>query len=77
MTNREKLIKTAVFDVLNELNKNLATLHSKDKMPCIVYALIFSNYKEYEMYDIDELRCSKYETCEECIYQWLNEEERL
>lgn len=76
MNNREKITKTAVFDVLNELNENLARLHFKEKKPCIIDAFIFGNYKEYETYDIYELRCSKYQTCVECICKWLNEEAR-
>ena len=62
MTNREKLTKTALYDLLCNMNKSLAKVNPNGA--CIMKALN-ANYKcEY----ILEYNCG------ECIQDWLNEE---
>ena len=64
MTNRQKLIETNIYDLLCNMNKNLAKVNPNGV--CIMKALNANyNYKcEYIL---------KY-NCGECIANWLNEE---
>lgn len=66
MTNREKLLQTAEYDMLRRMNANLRT--SKAFAPCIMTALGVK---------MRSVRCMKYNSdCAECIREWLNEEEQ-
>ena len=64
MTNREKLTKTALYDLLCNMNKNLAKVNPNGA--CIMKALN-ANYN-YKCEYILEYNCG------ECIQDWLNEE---
>lgn len=66
MTNREKLLNTAEYDLLLSMQKELeyARQHGKPS-PCIMDAL---------GENIVGLRCCKHNgKCDECIAGWLNE----
>lgn len=58
MTNREKLLKTNIYDLLCEINKNLLNVDFYGA--CIMQGL-----------DVD-YKCGH--NCGECIAKWLNEE---
>ena len=63
---KEKFEKD-IHRTIHRLNENLATEHFLGKKPCIVEAY----YGSINFYDT---KCSKYETCDKCIQEWLNEE---
>jgi len=60
MTNREKLLKSNIFDVLCDMNKNL--LKESPYGVCIMQGLDVDRECEYN--------------CGECIAKWLGEEAR-
>ena len=61
MTNREKLIKTNIYDLLCEMNKAITGF----KCDCVMQALTGGRI-EYSAF------CS--DSCGECIAKWLSEE---
>lgn len=64
MTNRQKLIETNIYDLLCNINKNLAEVNPNGA--CIMKALN-ANYN-YKCEYILEYNCG------DCIQNWLNEE---
>lgn len=62
MKNREKLLKTASYDILLKMQENLEAANKRGDTPCIM------NVIGAESYD----RCNS--ECETCIAKWLNEE---
>lgn len=67
MKNRERLLKTSVYDTLVRMNVNLITDGGcSDK--CVMDALIGDCQKVSD-------RCLGLNQCEQCIQTWLNEEE--
>lgn len=64
MTNREKLLKSNIYDFMCNMNKNLAEVNPNGA--CIMKALN-ANYS-YKCGYTWEYSCS------ECIANWLNEE---
>lgn len=64
MKNRERLIKTAMYDFICSINANLRPF-----MTCVITGIIG--------YDKKIVRCYNYKCrCDECIADWLEEEER-
>ena len=72
MTNREKLIKTNIYDILFRLNQNIYRLNSNNFTTenkcngCIIGYLTNSELAHRK------LACE--EKCDLCILQWLDEE---
>lgn len=60
MTNREKLSKTNIFDLLCRIDKGI-----KQKATCVIETLDKHNACE---------RCELGKNCGKCIAEWLNEE---
>lgn len=66
MTNREKMLQTAEYDLLCAANENLLQALYRDERACVMTALGEPN-RNY--------RCKKYHpNCPDCIADWLNEE---
>ena len=63
MTNREKLIKTNIYDLLCNMNKAITGFHCDCVMHCLT-----EGEKGYS--------CECGGKCGECIAKWLNEEAR-
>lgn len=66
MTNREKLIKTNIYDLLCTINGNMLDIFAfciMETLPGNYDECIFPAYKRGER-------------CNECIAKWLNEEAR-
>ena len=59
MTNHDRILQISIYDLLVKLNSNNS---------CIVVNI--DNLSRTEALQ----RCSKYNTCEECIQAFLNEE---
>lgn len=68
MKNREKLLKTNMYDILFQMNKNLNAAHPVYGDKCIMDALIGDEQKVAD-------RCLGDNSCDRCIQSWLNEEE--
>lgn len=68
MTNRERILKTATYDFLVDLNSNI----QDGGFACVIECLT----DEYQISTGRE-RCITVEhDCDECIQKWLNEEEK-
>lgn len=62
-TNRDKLIKQDLYDMLCMMNKNLKEFNNS----CVMIGLIGYDKKIY--------RCYEYECkCDKCLQEWLNME---
>lgn len=63
MTNREKLIKTNLYDLMCEIRRNAHT--------CPVFAVSGIHLQSYHLYGcaVNEEKCNM------CIQEWLNKEE--
>lgn len=61
MTNREKLTKTNIYDLLNKMQHN--NFYRKN-CQCVIEYVVGK-----------EIKCTG-EGCDRCIEQWLNEEAR-
>ena len=68
MTNRERLLKTNMYDLLMNMNKNLGPTVPGYGGRCIMDALIGDDQKVAD-------RCLGTNRCDECIQAYLNEEE--
>lgn len=68
MTNREKLLKMNIYDVLCDMNEKLAFLDI-DEYPCCVIQ-IFDTGRDC----LNIINNHTYRQCGECIANWLNEE---
>lgn len=66
MNNRQRLLSTNIYDVLMQMNDNLNPFSGN---PCVLECLCGDNV------DVPAL-CINYRQCEECIQNWLNEEEK-
>ena len=63
MKNREFLYKTCIHDILCRIN------HGIKKHPiCVIKSLERENFS---------LRCKNYNSCEECLADWYNEETKI
>ena len=69
MKNRERLLKTSIYDTLVRMNVNLMPNEGYPYDKCIMDALISEHQKIAE-------RCINAKgNCHQCIQTWLNEEE--
>lgn len=70
MRNRERFIKSSLYDRLCEMNTNLSKVGD---CACIIDAL-------HGNYEVGNIRCEEHKTgdyerdCNQCIADWLNEE---
>ena len=72
MTNREKLIKTNIYDILFRLNQNIYRLNSNNFTTKNRYNGCIIGYLTNSELVHRKLTCE--EKCVSCILQWLDEE---
>lgn len=69
MTNREKLNSMAMYDLLVSINDGLdREINNAGCATCVVELLNEPIRKSLHR------RCDNYETCNDCIASWMNEE---
>lgn len=69
MTNREKLNRMAMYDLLVSINEGLdREINNAGCATCVIELLGTKIWSSLDR------RCNHYETCKDCIASWLNEE---
>lgn len=65
MTNREYLLKTAVYDALIQMNERLNDMNHLSRAYCIL-----------DLLDVPSDYCNVQKSCKDCIAAWLNTERK-
>lgn len=69
MTNREKLLKTNIYDTMKTMESRLINIADGIEMTCPVYAISGKYPQRQECY-----YATWSNECGECIQKWLNKE---